>query len=512
MAGPGVGLEILQMVLEQGTETADVDYKSMLNLSQTRDKVELAKDVAAFQAVGGHIVIGVDGQGKPTGEMTPQMADLFDEARLRPMLLRYLPEPLQITSAVHTVEGKTVVLVHVHPHPDGFAVIPKVGNYPDPEDPKRQKSVFAEGDVFIRRGTESTKWRATDVAAVLARRDERIREETRKEFAAMVAALDSAGRGRGLAAAPALAFAWKVDADSFTSAVLELVRHNDRIPLRLFFSRAVGEARPQLSAEGPSPDLEVLLDRLAQTAGIALTVDDQPLFEQSMTTLRSIYRIGVGPDEYARPDLGTGAVKLWWSIISRIEAIGAAAVRAEAWSQIRTVTLQPPADGASRRPSAYVSWLRHGLTEAGRAGMLHGPTQNSLQPAALIHAARAVTHRLSALRLDYPDDSAYGSTEQPANDDMLLDSICQFDAAYCVIAHADKPNGSQFYPSFCGLYARRAEPMLIRLLDDASVYENLLPSFSEEQRTQAVAEVSRAARQEGWQINNRPYFFSDDRL
>jgi hypothetical protein len=165
-----------------------------------------------------------------------------------------------------------------------------------------------------------------------------------------------------------------------------------------------------------------------------------------------------------------------------------------------------------RRPSAYVSWLRHGLTEAARAGLLHGSTQNSLQPAALIHAARAVTHRLGALRLDYPDDSGYGSTEQPSNDDVLLDSICQFDATYCVIAHADKPNGSQYYPSFCGLYARRSEPILIRLLDDASVYDDVLPGLSKEQRTQAVVEVAKAARQEGWRINNRPYFFSDDRL
>jgi hypothetical protein len=500
------------MVLQQGTETADVDYKSTLDLSQTRDKVELAKDVAAFQAVGGHIAIGVDGQGRPTGEMTSQTATLFDEARLRPMLLRYLPEPLQLTSAVHEVEGKVVVLVYVHPHPDGFVVIPKVGTCPDPADPKRQKAVFSEGDVFIRRGTESAKWRPADVAAVLARRDERIREEARKEFAATVAALDSAGRGRGLAAAPALAFAWKVDADAFTSAVLELVRHNDRLPLRLFFARAVGEARPQLTPQGPSPDLEVLLDRLAQTAGIALAVDDQTLFEQSLTTLRSIYRIAVGPDEYSRPDLETGAVKLWWSIIGRIEAIGAAAVRAQAWPQARALALQSPADGAERRPSAYVSWLRHGLTEAARAGLLNGPTPNSPQPAALIHAARAVTHRLDALRLDYPDDSAYGTAEQPGRDDVLLDSICQFDAAYCVTAHAAKPNRSQFYPSFCGLYARRSEPILVRLLDDPAVYNNILPGVSEEQRTQAVTEVAQTAEREGWQINDGPYFFADDRL
>ncbi|CAL9673449.1 hypothetical protein SUDANB105_07694 [Streptomyces sp. enrichment culture] len=52
------------------------------------------------------------------------------------------------------------------------------------------------------------------------------------------------------------------------------------------------------------------------------------------------------------------------------------------------LALQPPADGADRRPSAYVSSLRHGLAEAARVGLVNGPTHNAPQPAALIHAAR----------------------------------------------------------------------------------------------------------------------------
>ena len=54
--------------------------------------------------------------------------------------------------------------------------------------------------------------------------------------------------------------------------------------------------------------------------------------------------------------------------------------------------------------------------------------------------------------------------------------------------------------------------MLVRLLDDASVYDNILPGISEEQRTQAVTEVAQTAEREGWQINDGPYFFADNRL
>lgn len=62
MAGLGIGLEILQMVFKQGTETDGIYYKTMLDLGQTRNRVELAKDVAAFKAADGHIVIGA---GRP---------------------------------------------------------------------------------------------------------------------------------------------------------------------------------------------------------------------------------------------------------------------------------------------------------------------------------------------------------------------------------------------------------------------------------------------------------------
>ncbi|WP_437064344.1 hypothetical protein [Streptomyces sp. enrichment culture] len=199
-----------------------------------------------------------------------------------------------------------------------------------------------------------------------------------------------------------------MDADAFTSAVLELLRHNDRLPLRLFFARAVGDARPQLRRQGPSPDLEVLLDRLAQTAGIALAVDDQTLFEQSLTTLRSSYRIGVGPDEYSRPDLWIGAVKLWWSIVGRIEAIGAAAVRAQAWPQARLPSRcshQPTAQTAGRPPTSARSATGWPKPPASAWSMAPHTTPRSPQPSStplgdvspIMPGSRRLAPRLAAL-------------------------------------------------------------------------------------------------------------------
>ncbi|MFF3552786.1 helix-turn-helix domain-containing protein [Streptomyces tsukubensis] len=115
-------LKIVPLDMGQGGESGSVDYKSVEDLSQTADEMNLAKDVAAFQAAGGHLVIGADDHGVPTGKMTVQLAKLFDEATLRPKMLKYLPEPLRVTTAVHTVNGHLLVLVYVHPHPDGLAV------------------------------------------------------------------------------------------------------------------------------------------------------------------------------------------------------------------------------------------------------------------------------------------------------------------------------------------------------------------------------------------------------
>lgn len=68
--------------------------KAPIDLTNTRDVVELAKDVGAIQVGAGYIVIGVDSHGAPSGDLDGVDRRPFDEARLNPRLLQYLPPPL----------------------------------------------------------------------------------------------------------------------------------------------------------------------------------------------------------------------------------------------------------------------------------------------------------------------------------------------------------------------------------------------------------------------------------
>ncbi|MFF3552785.1 hypothetical protein ACFYXL_05115 [Streptomyces tsukubensis] len=127
--------------------------------------------------------------------------------------------------------------------------------------------------------------------ATLKRRDDRIREEARQEFARYAAAMEQARVGGQLASGPALTFSWQVDAVAFESTVIELMRRGDGLPLKLFFRRVAGEARSLIGPAGPTDDLELLLDRLAQIAGIALALEDDQAFGDSVAALLAIYRL-----------------------------------------------------------------------------------------------------------------------------------------------------------------------------------------------------------------------------
>ena len=52
--------EKLSELLALQTEYPELDLKATIDLTSTRDVVELAKDVGAMQVGGGYIVIGVD--------------------------------------------------------------------------------------------------------------------------------------------------------------------------------------------------------------------------------------------------------------------------------------------------------------------------------------------------------------------------------------------------------------------------------------------------------------------
>ena len=185
--GDQVTLERLRQLLDQG-ESTQLDFKATCNLNERLDVVRIAKDVAAFSAAGGHIVIGVNEDGTPSGLFARAHARLFDEATLRPKISpRYLPETISLTVAVHKLEGALVAIVYVAPHPNGFVVVLGDGDYPDVNGRPQQE--FRTGEVYIRRGTSSRVWNHDEATQALERamavRRERWRHELRNDLATL---------------------------------------------------------------------------------------------------------------------------------------------------------------------------------------------------------------------------------------------------------------------------------------------------------------------------------------
>ncbi len=141
---------------------------------------------------GGYIVIGADDNGRPVPPgVSVNLGQLYDESRLRPKLLRWLPEPLQIMTAVHELDGCRFVIVYVAPKSDGFCVLEKDGIH---DDGGKQKFVFRKGEVYARHGTSSERWNQGDIAdiweRVVAARKEQWRSELREDLADLTAAED----------------------------------------------------------------------------------------------------------------------------------------------------------------------------------------------------------------------------------------------------------------------------------------------------------------------------------
>jgi hypothetical protein len=109
----------LRLLMNEQHESETLDYKEELKLVGTtrrRTLVELAKDVGAMASgAGGYLDIGLDERGRPTGRLTEEQADQMDESRLRQSLQRYLPDGIDLRTAIHEIDGHRVGLIYVGP-------------------------------------------------------------------------------------------------------------------------------------------------------------------------------------------------------------------------------------------------------------------------------------------------------------------------------------------------------------------------------------------------------------
>jgi len=480
---PLVSEEKLRQLLDEQAESAALDYKSDCDLRDKGALVELAKDVAAMEMHGGFIVIGADDRGQPAGTLKPDTAGLFDEAKLRAKLLKWIPEPLDLLAARHEVAGSWMVIIYVGPNPQGFVIFEADGQYLDARE--QQRTAFRKGDVFARHGTASEPWSQSDLPHVLERVVAARKEEWRHELAADFARLGAGSDARRLATAPASALSWNLDAASFEAAIIEQLRANDDIPLKLLLERLPDEVRSLARSELRVADLPTLFDRVTRVAALGLRLDRPSLVEAAIEAMGSLYEIGFEirrePAEWA-----IKSAEYWLQLVERVMGLGALAVRLKRWDVVRILALRR---GNGDDWHTWRSWLRHGLTMAARSRLLVEDENGRDVERSLLSLAHRVVAQSEFLRPGLSGD-----------DDRILNSLCQFDALAALAVVDETGVVSGFYPNFSRFYSSRTTPAIASLISDNAMRQAIFPKPDAE-LADALRGIDVQARHEGVRFN-----------
>ncbi len=445
---PVVTDEKLRQLLDERHESEGLDYKSKLCLDETRDIVELAKDIGAMQMDGGFIVIGADNNGNLTSQVTERDVKLLDEATVRPKLARYLPEPFEIRCAHYIIDGQRVGIIYVAPHPEGFCIFKADGNYSG-------GTSFRAGEVFARHGTSSEPWRQPDIRRIFEKRIALEKENWRREFVAYLKQAQLESQTQMLSRAPASTLTWQLDEETFLGIITEQLRIEDTIPLTLLMNRLPNEAKALVTSDRVD-DFLTLLDRLTCLTALFLNLDKPTEFSRAVPAINKIYDIGFGQSGEGRSDLAIKASKLWLEVIRRVWALGGLAVRREDWNAVRLLILQRPKGLVIGE--YYNNWLRHALTMAARAGDLQEQQEGRQVELPLLSLCQQTALQHPCLSQDVDEDS-------------LLDSIVQFDVFFNVVAlfSQSRTSGTDYYPNFSRFYSRRSDPAFRMLVEDPTV-------------------------------------------
>lgn len=480
--------EKVKQLLAEGGESELLDFKRTLDLNETSGIVEFAKDIAAMQVEGGYIVVGADDFGKPTGEFSAEQAKLFDEARLRSKLTKYLPEPLSLRTCVLQKEGTWLAAVVTLPNPSGYMIIKADGQYGSGKD---QRTVFRAGEVFVRHGSASERWSQHDTERIIRRVVENRKEEWRRENTeAIMSAIEAGGQGRIVTQGAAAALTWRLDAASFNQILIESLRANDTVPVVVLLDQMMQDALSLFTSrdEDALDEMRTLLNRLACAALTLLRFDRFEPSALCVKTLLGIYMSGfLNVNGDVRTHQGNihavSSPQLWLEIVKRVVAVGAYATRRENWKAVRLLSLQTVDDRVSISYGEKQFWLRHAIMQASIANIFSQPQTRERESGELISYANQIIEGESCLRPDLP-----------LEDYRLLRSVLEFDLlAVLIVSHRTKSFDNSFaYASFIYWGMQRVEAVLGKLLSDKEFQAALFGAAADED---FLAEVLREIQQ-----------------
>jgi schlafen family protein len=393
---------LLELLAHQ-SEDFDLDYKSTLDVQNNRKhKLKLVKLVAAMTARGGDIAVGVDGHGAPTGQVTPAMAQVYDEANLSSILRGYLPRELSVHTQTHVIDGARVVLVHVDADEAGPLPLIKDGVYHD----GKGKPVyeFRQQERFIRDGTSNALFTGDrHQISLLNRRS---------------AAIPASDPSKSMTSDSPL--------DELATAAAELVRSQDDVPMRMLLGTAEERVRQAVDLKAWD-DVTAVLDRLLILASTYLQLGADDQLRETLVVLRHIFEIGFDESEVQRETSGAWSHSLFLEVAARVEILGALALRMRRWGWVREIGLwRPPEVGVPQ----LASWIRVAEVSKGHESWPRRDDQRRT-PKGIPEIAAEIAERLPHVADDIGSDPG-----------RLRVSIGRFDLAVCLMSVAELKDAS----------------------------------------------------------------------
>lgn len=452
------------------TEGNHLDFKASVNLDDKFEKLKLVKDMVAMsnRPPGGYILIGADDDGKPCmpkGTIADRRR--FDGARLGDLVRSNIEGQIHIRSQVHDHDGNEIVLIWIEN--TGLPVpFSKLGEYERPNGKK--ENVFRPGDIFVREGAQNVPIRNAHWTDVLSAYTKQIRDEASSLAENVMREFIDQLRQHQPGRAAEIPLLMEMDEVTFTNGVAGLIEAKNDVRLRQFLRTL----RRYVNATSSFEDCEMAVDKWAIFCAQATIFERDDLVNNAVDTLYEAYReLGVG-EELTRKRL---------AVVVRIYAIGSLAIRMAAWETVHSLAIRPMPSNPFDSKYVYASWIRHAQVDASRAG-LTSDDRNGF----LLSAAREVMSRHPAMRPDIGDNEIPPFDEITAND-VLLNTLCEFDIAYCLIIAAEGSGQAGFYPSSAAFDEDRAKPIMIKVAEDQNVRRRLLPASDDSRVADALVHV-----------------------
>lgn len=449
--------EKLVELMRQGEQT-ELEFKSTLDLKdkQKPDRLNFVKDVVALSNLprGGYMLIGVKDDGTPVG-MGDDSQDDWDGACLQNIVRPYVEGQIRIMSQIHALDQGAVVLLYIAAHGDGFPVpFSKQGEY-TPEGGERQRRVFDAGELVVREGAQNVHLRHAHWPALLERHDETIRRWATEHLDSflfeLTAVLRSSRESKEESLVP---LSIGLSDSAFEDAVnSRLERGRDQDVSR--FVRTV--------SNGAEEDADAILDKLTMAAVLALCREKREVACGAIDALFDVY-------EQAGECAGECNAKILLEIVNRLYVIGSAAVRLKAWGILPCLVIKFPRNNAGLFPSEKKGLM---LPSACRLMVEHAP-----------------------MRPDVPESQLPDNLADLKDDDVLLNSLAQFDILHCLVVAAETGDPKAAYPASSALKGCRAAPALRRIAVDGGVRHELFAGADDCVVAQAMKEVYELAFEE----------------